>query len=75
MTITVKPLAPNQTEVHMDGIIIFFSYKTPVACKIGDQYYRTTTKYSVTTSKHVNKWVKAPCEDVDQATFDKLVGE
>ena len=55
----VKQLGPNQTLVVLDDTReIFFSYETPVAGRnaYGD-YYRTQTKYSPTTSRHINKYL------------------
>lgn len=53
-------------------ISIFFSYETPVACKVrypsgGIEYTCTDKKYSSTTSKHINAWIKntslgTPCK-------------
>ncbi|MBK22676.1 MAG: hypothetical protein CME70_01615 [Halobacteriovorax sp.] len=40
---------------------ILFSYETPVAMATFDygvKLYRTTGKYSQTTSKHINQWVQ-----------------
>jgi hypothetical protein len=50
----------NQTEVHNGNVKVFFSYDTPVAYYDSDTEtaYVTTQKYSKTTSKHVNLWLK-----------------
>lgn len=41
-----------------DGSELFFSYVTPVAGFIPDMgYFRTTKKWSITTSKHINKYL------------------
>lgn len=54
---------PNMREVSYDNgrVTIFYSYRTPVAAKIAQgptefKYLRTKKHYSVTTSKHLNKW-------------------
>lgn len=70
----VRILGPNQTELtYSDGTQVFFSYETPVAVFIpGYGYKQTATKWSRTTSRHVNKWldgVKAPA--VEQEMIDK----
>ena len=55
----LKRIAANQTEVSLNnGTKVFFSYDTPVAAQLPDyEYVRTSTKWSVTTSKHINKWL------------------
>ena len=71
----INPIGPNQTEVHIaNGTVVFFSYKTPVATQMPDgSFVRTSRKWSVTTSKHINKWlggVKAT--EVPQEHLDKM---
>lgn len=39
-----------------DLFIVLVSYTTPVAALIGDVLVRTSTRYSVTTSKHLSTW-------------------
>ena len=55
----LTPLGSNQTQVEFDcGTQVFFSYKTPVAAFIpGMGYVKTSTKWSVTTTKHINIWL------------------
>ena len=36
---------------------IFFSYETPVAGLDEKGYFKTDKKYSMTTTKHINKWL------------------
>lgn len=68
-------LGANQTEISLnDNMTVLFSYKTPVAANIGGQLYRTDCRWSVTTSKHINKWLNgAKAEYKEQAFFDGLV--
>jgi len=40
------------------GNLVLISYQTPVAARIGGKYYRTSKRYSVTTSKHINQWLR-----------------
>ena len=72
----LTPIAPNQTEtLSAAGTIKFYSYSTPVAAMLpSGRYVRSKTKYSVTTTKHVNKWLKAinNVELVDQEFIDNL---
>jgi hypothetical protein len=72
----IKQLGPNQTEFHKDdGTIVFISYETPVAAFVdGFKWIRSAEKYSVTTSKHVNKWLSGLTVDtVPQAQIDALM--
>lgn len=55
-----------------------YSYDTPVAfyCHYSDAVYATTTKFSTTTTRHLNKWLQRfeGCEikPVPQATIDQI---
>ena len=64
----LTPIAANQTSVSFnDGTEVFFSYKTPVAAYLPDKgYVRTSKFYSVTTSRHINKWL--PTKDVPEVS-------
>jgi hypothetical protein len=78
MTLKLTPIASNMTQVESGPLTVLFSYKTPVACHInGEGFYRTSHKWSVTTSRHINKWLssmraQAPMER-DQSFFDCLL--
>ena len=64
------------TELSLtNGTDVLFSYETPVAAFIeGEGYVRTATKYSVTTSRHINKWLDGMvAREVDQGVIDALV--
>ena len=58
----LTPIAANQTEVSFtNGTQVFFSYKTPVAAYLPEKGYVKTEKFwSVTTSRHINKWLDGP---------------
>ncbi len=64
----LSPIATNQTSVSFnDGTEVFFSYKTPVAAYLPEKgYVRTSKFYSVTTSRHINKWL--PTKDVPEVS-------
>ena len=69
-------LGSNKTEVSLpSGAVVFFSYNTPVAAKLADGgFIRTSTRYSVTTSKHINQWIDgAKAVEVDQTVIDSLI--
>lgn len=76
----LKQIASNMTEVTINGVgTILFSYQTPVAAKTPTGLKVTTTKYSVTTSKHITKWLgynpDLKIYGVDQLAIDNLIGE
>ena len=62
----LTPIAANQNEVTInDGTQIFFSYRTPVAAYLPEKgYVRTSQFWSVTTSRHINKWLKGVNEEM-----------
>lgn len=56
----LTPLASNMTEVEIDDKTVLFSYKTPVAFhEAGIGYAKTDKYWSSTTTRHINKWLKA----------------
>ena len=71
----LSPIASNMTEVTTDSARILFSYRTPVACFHSDgNAYRTEKRWSVTTSRHINKWLDGiKAAEKPQAFFDSLV--
>ena len=56
----VQQVGSNQTEVTLaDGTFILFSYDQPVAAIVpGKGWMRTAFKWSATTTKHVNAWIR-----------------
>lgn len=71
----VKQIVSNMTEVQASGKTILVSYSTPVAVHIeGQGFFRTSTKHSTTTSRHINKWLQgAKAQEKDQDWFDSLL--
>ena len=76
----LTPIASNMTEVETSEARILFSYKTPVAAYIfGEGFVKTEKYWSVTTSRHINKWLKdghgdlPEFKEVPQARLDNLV--
>jgi len=70
----------TSTQVSLaDGTEVLFSYQTPVAALVpGRGWMRTKKFYSITTSKHINKWLPPATSafevaEVDQWEIDKLV--
>ena len=54
---------------------MFFSYSTPVAAYCPTRgYLRTEVRYSVTTTRHINKWLSgANAIEVPQEDINNLV--
>ena len=75
------PLSSNMTEVETDLGRVLFSYRTPVAAYVfgkdgfGGGFVRTKKWWSVTTSRHINKWIgkDVTTEEVSQTYLDNLV--
>ena len=72
------PIKNNMNEVRLNGTSILFSYKTPVACHvIGKGYIKTSKKWSVTTSKHINQWLNmndaVNVQEVDQSIIEDIL--
>lgn len=76
----LRNVGSNMTEITTEKGVILFSYETPVAAFLadadnGDTVVKTSTKWSATTTRHINKWF-GPIEQVaerPQAFFDNLV--
>jgi len=70
----IKNLGSNKTEVVTGKWTVFFSYRTPVAAfHQTDGYFRTTEKFSVTTSKHINQWLESvKAKEKPQSFFENL---
>ena len=72
----LTPIAANQNEVSInDGTQIFFSYRTPVAAYLPEKgYVRTSKFWSVTTSRHINKYLQGVTnvETIPQDVLDNL---
>ena len=72
----VKNSGSNQTEVSTEKAKILVSYSTPVAACMNDGsgFIRTSKKWSVTTSRHINKWLEgANAKEVDQSVLYSLL--
>ena len=53
----LNPVGLNMNEIEVDGKSILFSYKTPVAGWDDEGAFRSEDFFSVTTSKHINKYL------------------
>jgi len=55
----VRKLGANRTLLQFDnGTEVLFSYETPVAGYHAGTYFRTDTRCSVTTSKHISQYLR-----------------
>lgn len=76
MSILLKSIGTNQTEIQMTGKFLFFSYETLVAALVDGTYYRadpkTVNKWSKTTSKHVNSWCPPNAEVVSYSELMEI---
>lgn len=73
----INPIKANMNEVSVNGVKILYSYQTPVAVKQEDQVLVTETKYFVTTSRHINEYLKMNpnlnFKKVSQSEINKFV--
>ena len=62
----IKSIASNMVEYYdCKGNVVLYSYETPVAAILANNnVIKDETKYSVTTSKHINKWLGGVTPDV-----------
>jgi hypothetical protein len=54
-----------------DSITLYYSYETLVAIKLGDRVIATKEKYSITTTKHMNKHLPKYTE-YNEEEFQKI---
>lgn len=71
----LRLIGSNQTELDLGFAQVFFSYETPVAARLTDgSLVRTDERYSVTTTKHINKWIgRADFQFVSQYRLECLL--
>ena len=71
----ITKLGANETQVNNNGYLILYSYNTPVAVRqiASGKEWRTNKKWSVTTSKHLNKWCSPDAKLVEQSVIDSIV--
>ena len=66
-------LGSNKTEITLEnGTKVLFSYQTPVAVWKDGEFFKTSKKWSHTTSRHINSWVHLATEK-PQEYFDNLI--
>jgi hypothetical protein len=71
----IKHIAANMTQLELQNgsVYVLFSYETPVASFQDGKYYKTSQKWSKTTSRHINKWGAGAALLKPQDHFDNLV--
>lgn len=55
--LNIKKVGSNMSELEVGGKSILFSYQTPVAGYDDQGAFRSEDFFSVTTSKHINKYL------------------
>lgn len=78
--IRLETINPNASVLEIDSdtspiFSILFSYGVPVVYLKDGKYYRNETKYSVTTSKHVNTFLRgaAQINTIKDEEFQQLI--
>ncbi len=71
----LNPVGSNMNEIEVDGKSILFSYKTPVAGWDDEGAFRSEDWFSMTTTKHINKYLggKDVGRKVSQSYIEGLV--
>ena len=69
----LNAIGSNQTEVTIGNKRVLFSYSTPVAYYENGMYFKTSKKWSKTTSKHINQWIGgSPVNEIAQDLMDRV---
>lgn len=71
----ISPVGSNMTVLHGKKYDVLFSYETPVAAKAvkTGEVFKTSKKWSATTSKHISKWLAGEkASEKPQEFFDDL---
>lgn len=71
----ISPVGSNMTVLHGKKYDVLFSYETPVAAKDvkTGKVFKTSKKWSATTSKHISKWLAGEkASEKPQEFFDDL---
>ena len=77
----VLNIGKNKTQVSKNDIVVYVSYKTPVAAMVNGVPFRTEEFHSVTTSRHIRLWLesfdisKDDAAKKEQKYFDNLLDE
>jgi hypothetical protein len=73
----LQKISANETIITLENCLVLFSYNTPVAAIVRStgEGYKTSKKWSKTTSKHINKFLygQYPITEKPQEFFEKLI--
>ena len=74
----MKKIDKNITEIPCkNDCVVLFSYDKPVAAYVPKQgYFRTETRWHLTTSKHIRKWLQSKnthAKRVNDSFFNSLL--
>ncbi len=77
MALKIHQLGSNMVELELGDTWILFSYSTPVAARVpGEGWFRTEKFHSMTTSRHINKWLGGrEAATMPQEFFDGLADQ
>ena len=70
-----RSLGSNSAEIGVGEWLVLISYQTPVAVynTRNSHVFVTSSKFSNTTTKHINKWVDGrPTTQADQEFIEKV---
>jgi hypothetical protein len=68
----ILPMRRNANIVEIDGRLFYFSYRTLVGLKADGRAYRTSKKWSKTTSKHIREFGLANAIALPQDELEAL---
>lgn len=72
----LKQIGSNMTRITLaDGTELLYSYETPVAGWDAQGAFKTTEKFSVTTTKHIKKYLESAydrCREESQAFIEGI---
>ena len=75
ITLSVHSIGSNKIEIRHGDNVFLVSYKTPVAAYVKGVFYKTSTKFSRTTSKHINQWLNgANAQEIHQSVIENWIG-
>lgn len=68
-------LGSNKTQITLeDGTKVLFSYHTPVAAWINGAFFKTSKKWSNTTTRHINSWTHLATEKPQEYFYNLVKG-
>jgi len=71
MSIRLRQIRPNFTEVQLTDLVIWFSYETPIAFRDRNGYVVSENIWGPTTGKHLNHIEPDKSKRVSRRDFEK----